>query len=58
MITVENPVSRAKAGFSAGFCVVLGVCEYLALAALAYVMMRFWDRPVRRMLKNCVIVRL
>ena len=48
-------VRTYSAGFSAGFCVVLGVCEYLALAALAYVMMRFWDRPVRRILRNCGI---
>ena len=46
-------VRTYSAGFSAGFCVALGVCEYLALAALAYVMMRFWDRPVRRMLSGC-----
>ena len=45
-------VRTYSAGFSAGFCVALGVCEYLALAALAYVMMRFWDRPVRRMLSG------
>lgn len=45
-------VRTYSAGFSAGFCVALGVCEYLALAALAYVMMRFWDRPVRRMLRG------
>ena len=43
-------VRTYSAGFSAGFCVALGVCEYLALAALTYVMMRFWDRPVRRMI--------
>ena len=46
-------VRTYSVGFSAGFCVALGVCEYLALAALAYVMMRFWDRPVRRMLSGC-----
>ncbi len=41
-------VRKYSAGCSAGFCLALGVCEYLALAGLAYVMMRYWDRPVRR----------
>ena len=41
-------VRKYSAGCSAGFCLALGVCEYLVLAGLAYVMMRYWDRPVRR----------
>ena len=36
--------------YSAGFCFAVGVCEYLALAALAWLVMRFWDRPVRKLL--------
>ena len=36
--------------YRAGFCFAVGVCEYLALAALAWLGMRFWDRPVRKLL--------
>ena len=40
-------VRTHSADYSAGFCLALGVCEYLALASLAWVMMRYWDRPLR-----------
>ncbi len=45
-------VRTHSASCSAGFCFALGVCEYLALAAFAYAVMRFWDRPVRRALSE------
>lgn len=43
-------VRTHSANCSAGFCVAVGVCEYIALACLAWAVMRFWDRPVRRLL--------
>ena len=43
-------VRTHSVNYSAGFCFAVGVCEYLALAALAWLVMRFWDRPVRKLL--------
>ncbi|MBO7687633.1 MAG: acyltransferase, partial [Kiritimatiellae bacterium] len=43
-------VRTHSADYSAGTCLVVGVCEYLALALFAWAVMRFWDRPVRRAL--------
>ena len=43
-------VRTHSADYSAGACIAVGVCEYLALALFAWAVMRFWDRPVRRVL--------
>ncbi len=43
-------VRTHSANYSAGACLIVGVCEYLALALFAWAVMRFWDRPVRRAL--------
>jgi peptidoglycan/LPS O-acetylase OafA/YrhL len=46
-------VRTHSADYSAGTCLAVGVCEYLALALFAWAVMRFWDRPVRRALTQC-----